>query len=138
MPTWLLACPLDQMLYIATDELDATFFDPVLRRHPHTFIWRDFFEEKGGNVLKGMTIPDKYVGMIEQVICACGRVFVGTSHSTFSGFIPRIRGYINAPDKAVYHATEFHKSPMRPENFPDGDVHGFYDEWHELWEGLGD
>jgi hypothetical protein len=50
---------------------------------------------------QGMVIPDKYIGMIEQVICACGRVFVGTSHSTFSGFIPRLRGYIGAPDKAV-------------------------------------
>ena len=87
---------------------------------------------------QGVTIPDKLIGQVEQVICACGRVFVGTSHSTFSGFIPRIRGYIGAPDKAVYHATETHKRPTPVEEYHKKPRSGgdFYDEWWELCEGL--
>ena len=36
--------------------------------------------------------PD-WVGMIEQVVAANGRVFVGTYWSTFTAFIVRMRGY---------------------------------------------
>ena len=53
-------------------------------------------------MLKGVAIPRKLIGCIEQAICAMGRRFVGTQHSTFTAYIVRLRGYLDAPDKRTY------------------------------------
>ena len=45
-------------------------------------------------MLTGVDIPRKLEGCIEQVICALGRVFVGTIESTFTSYIFRLRGYL--------------------------------------------
>lgn len=39
-------------------------------------------------------------GMIDQLVASRGRVFFGCYHSTFSGFIFRMRGYHDQKDKA--------------------------------------
>jgi hypothetical protein len=90
-------------LYIATDEMNPDFFAPFLERHPQLYQWKDMFTERAGSVLKGVQIPRKLIGCIEQAICAMGRRFIGTEHSTFSGYINRIRGYVDAPDKLTYY-----------------------------------
>jgi len=91
-------------LYIATDETSAGFFDAIQRDHP-VFRWGDFFTEKGGNVLKGVKIPRKLIGCIEQVICSGGRVFAGTLESTYTSYIFRLRGYVGTPNTEVYFHT---------------------------------
>ena len=67
-------------------------------------------------------------------------MFVGTSHSTFSGFVARLRGYMDAPDKGVYVATDKWKAPMQRSDWvakgPQLSGNNFYGEWYVMWEGL--
>jgi len=72
-------------IYIATDEKNATFFDP-LRRHYNLYFLQDFEEEIGD-------INKNFYGMMDQRIASRGRNFFGTYYSTFSGYITRMRGY---------------------------------------------
>lgn len=83
----------NETVYIATDETAEGFFrafeqgghrvrrlGPELRRaYAHLYPSRD-------------DPPEKYEGMIEQVVCSGARLFVGTSMSTFSSYIFRLRG----------------------------------------------
>jgi GDP-fucose protein O-fucosyltransferase len=72
-------------VYIATDEKDKSFFEPLHKHHTILFL-HDF-----DHLIKGM--DPNYYGMIEQLVCAKGDKFVGTYYSTFTGYINRVRGY---------------------------------------------
>jgi GDP-fucose protein O-fucosyltransferase len=72
-------------VYIATDEKDRTFFEPLTKNYTVLF-FHDF-----DHLIKGM--DPNYFGMIEQLVCAKGDKFVGTYYSTFTAYINRIRGY---------------------------------------------
>jgi GDP-fucose protein O-fucosyltransferase len=72
-------------VYIATDEKDKSFFEPLHQHHTILFL-HDF-----DHLIKG--IDPNYYGMIEQLVCAKGDKFVGTFYSTFTGYINRVRGY---------------------------------------------
>jgi GDP-fucose protein O-fucosyltransferase len=72
-------------VYIATDENDKAFFEPLHRQHTILFL-QDF-----DHLIKD--IDPNYYGMIEQLVCAKGDKFVGTYYSTFSAYINRVRGY---------------------------------------------
>mmetsp|Transcript_22975 Transcript_22975/g.50057 ORF Transcript_22975/g.50057 Transcript_22975/m.50057 type:complete len:521 (-) Transcript_22975:1446-3008(-) len=98
-----------EKLYFATDEKKfQEFFRPFADANYDIYHWDDFFTDRGGNVLKGINIPRKLEGCIEQVICALGRVFAGTLESTFSSYIFRLRGYYQAPSTEVYfHTLEY-------------------------------
>jgi GDP-fucose protein O-fucosyltransferase len=74
-----------RVVYIATDERDKTWFEP-LRKH-----YRLVFLEDFSHLIRG--VDPNYLGMIEQLVCAKGDKFVGTYYSTFSGYINRVRGY---------------------------------------------
>ena len=72
-------------VYIATDETDTAFFEPLRRNHTVVFL-NDFH-----HLIADM--DPNYYGMIEQLVCAKGDKFVGTYYSTFSAYINRLRGY---------------------------------------------
>ena len=95
--------------------------------------WEDFVA--GGKheaVLKSEgEIPTKFVGQIEQVICSGGRIFIATPSSTFSGFVPRLRGYMGVPDTAVYYNTHAYWGPI--EENPKVRGTDFYREYPALW-----
>lgn len=78
-------------IFIATDEGDKTFFDP-LREHYNVKTLDDF-----KSVLQGKNT--NFYGMIDQLVASRGRNFFGCWHSTFTGFINRIRGYHSVKDK---------------------------------------
>ncbi|GBG34300.1 Hypothetical Protein FCC1311_105232 [Hondaea fermentalgiana] len=93
-----------EKLYIATDETNANFFEAFEKEY-EVFQWKDFFGPRGNYALRGVDIPRKLEGCIEQVICALARVFAGTLESTFSSYIFRLRGYYHAPNTEVYFNT---------------------------------
>ena len=72
-------------LYIATDEKNWSYFAPFYRRH-HVYFLSNFEHLVAG-------LNTNYYGLVEQLVVAQGRLFVGCMFSTFSGFVTRIRGY---------------------------------------------
>lgn len=80
-------------IFIATDEKDKKFFDP-LRKHYNIKFMDDF-----NDVLTN--VNSNYYGMIDQLVASRGRKFFGCWHSTFTGFIARMRGYHSVNEKAA-------------------------------------
>lgn len=78
-------------IFIATDEKDLSFFDP-LSKHYHVYFLRDF-------QYLVEAFSKKHMGMIDQIIASRGRAFAGTYLSTFSGYINRLRGYHSQNEK---------------------------------------
>jgi GDP-fucose protein O-fucosyltransferase len=76
-----------EILYVATDERNKTFFDEIAAHHDLRFL-DDYWEYAGLGDLDG-----NYMGMIDTIVASRGRAFAGTWFSTFSGFINRMRGY---------------------------------------------
>jgi GDP-fucose protein O-fucosyltransferase len=85
----------NRTVYIATDENDPAYFQP-LRQHYHVYLLQDFMP-----LVKG--IDPNYYGMIEQLVCAKGDLFVGTFYSTFTAYITRLRGYNALKDQKPGH-----------------------------------
>ncbi len=80
-------------LYVATDEADARYHDALRERFTLVFL-RD--------VLDVDALPAEVAACVEQVICAHARRFVGTSLSTFSAYVTRMRGYRGMSDLGIY------------------------------------
>lgn len=79
-------------LFVATDERDKKFFDP-LREHYHLYFLDDFLH------LLPESFNKNYYGMLDQRIASRGRVFAGAYFSTFTGYINRMRGYHSQKNK---------------------------------------
>eukprot|EP00985_Skeletonema_marinoi_P018595 scaffold10417_cov137-Skeletonema_marinoi.AAC.19 len=78
-------------VFVATDHQGKPFFKPLADHYDLVFL-SDFKEElKDANT--------NYLGMIDQLVASRGRVFFGCFHSTFSGFIFRMRGYHSQKEK---------------------------------------
>ena len=88
--------PANAVVYLASDEFDPGFFKPFDARHKVVRLQQLAVFPK---------IPRRLLGMVEVVICAMGRRFFGTQHSTFTAYIHRLRGYLRAPDTNVYFHT---------------------------------
>lgn len=96
----------NEVLYIATDETQPGFFKVFEENgRRKVFQWKDFFgAEAKFEQTKYVEIPHKLHGEVEMVICAMARMFFGTKESTFSSYIGRLRGYLNAPyTQILYH-----------------------------------
>jgi hypothetical protein len=124
----------NEPMYISTD--DPEDLQQISEGSGGRPIWRwtDFFTERGGNVLKDQNIDDKVVGQVEQIIAACGRVFVGTRYSTFSAYIPRLRGYLGAPDTQRYFNTQRYFGPLEKKYPVDGSE--YMVEFPAMWEDV--
>jgi hypothetical protein len=75
-------------IFVATDERKLEFFDAMCKDNkPYHCMFLDDFKESLGD------INPNYIGMIDQLMSAQGKVFAGTFFSTFTGYINRMRGY---------------------------------------------
>mmetsp|Transcript_50983 Transcript_50983/g.58943 ORF Transcript_50983/g.58943 Transcript_50983/m.58943 type:complete len:593 (-) Transcript_50983:75-1853(-) len=91
--------PDDQhLLYIATDETDRTFFEPLMKHYKVRFL--SDYEELAGL----SNLDPNFVGMIDQVVASKARDFVGTYFSSFSAYIGRMRGYHNISGKRMFYS----------------------------------
>lgn len=128
-------------IFIATDERNKNFFDPMKKKYDLLFL-DDFKSELDG-------INSNYYGMIDQLVASRGRLFFGCWFSTFTGYIMRIRGYHSIKDKApgyehgelpttYYYVTkerlnEMHKyAPLR-RNFY---VREYPTSWRDIDQGI--
>ena len=77
--------PINTTVFIASDHQNKAFFEPLAARYDIVFL-SDFKAELEG-------VNTNFFGMIDQLVASRGRIFFGCYHSTFSGFIFRMRGY---------------------------------------------
>lgn len=117
-------------VYIATDEQDKSFFDPIRTRYTILFM-EDF-----NHLLRG--IDPNYFGMIEQLVCAKGDKFVGTYYSTFSAYVNRVRGYHAQKEHSQEAMKGILNSEYAGQNGRFRDAHKQYvsankDFWHREW-----
>lgn len=96
--------PKGQLLFIATDERNKSFFDPFLARFPKIHYLDDFMD-----FADLRDINPNFLGMIDQVICTRGEIFVGTWFSTFTGYITRMRAYLGYSDKSTFFGDMAHR-----------------------------
>jgi hypothetical protein len=118
-----------EIIYIATDERNKTFFDPIKDRHPIRFL-DDYWEMAGlGN------LDPNYMGMIDTIVASRGRVFGGTFFSTFSGYINRMRGYHGMSMKNSYYGYLPKKTVLHEwRDHYDGNAFSY--EWPNGWIGI--
>jgi len=83
-------------LYIATDEKDPSFLQ----------VWRNLYNDSLyalGNFTKySSEAPPHWLGVLEMVVCTQADIFISSRFSTFSGFIVRMRAFMN-----LNHETHF-------------------------------
>jgi hypothetical protein len=102
-------------IYIATDERNRSFFDPLLEHYDLVFL-DDFQDELHG-------LNSNLIGHIEQLVVSRARSFFGCWMSSFTNYVNRLRGYHANRAKAPgyedgiipswYYATEDHRNDMR-------------------------
>jgi hypothetical protein len=130
-------------IYIATDERDKRFFDPFRQKGLYTVYTMDDFK----HLLKG--VNTNYYGMIDQLVASKGRIFIGCWHSTFTGYIQRLRGYHSTKQKWIGHEqgilnNSFYYVPMEKQYAMTkfAPVHGatfnreFPTSWRNLNQGI--
>jgi hypothetical protein len=94
--------PIKTTLYISTDITDISelkiLFDNynviLLKDIKHLIDWK---------------INEELIGLIEQIICSRGIIFVGTQASTFSNYIYRLRGYMKDIKNKKYYINNSSK-----------------------------
>eukprot|EP00602_Paraphysomonas_sp_CaronLab_P009442 CAMPEP_0185029864 /NCGR_PEP_ID=MMETSP1103-20130426/16460_1 /TAXON_ID=36769 /ORGANISM="Paraphysomonas bandaiensis, Strain Caron Lab Isolate" /LENGTH=543 /DNA_ID=CAMNT_0027564775 /DNA_START=130 /DNA_END=1758 /DNA_ORIENTATION=+ len=118
--------PRGQLVYIATDERNKTFFDDLKQRFPKLYFLDDFFEEVGLGALN-----PNFLGMIDQVVASRGTVFVGTWFSTFTAYITRLRGYLGLPATSVWYGDVKHRDRFQKYEVPKFPY--YMREWQEAW-----
>lgn len=113
-----------EILYVATDERNHTFFDDLAIHHDLRYL-DDYWD------LAGLQDLDpNYMGMIDTIVASRGRIFAGTWFSTFSGYINRLRGYHGMsmmdswysflPKKTAVHEWKTVDTMVYAYEYPDG------------------
>jgi len=95
-----------KMIYLATDENSEDYFQAFRQSGMKYVTMKDLRYQV--NQMLGEAIHPKYEGMVEQLICASGRMFVGTRFSTYSAHIMRLRKIIFRGDApCLYHTVRY-------------------------------
>lgn len=77
-----------------------------------------------------------YIGMIDQIICNRGNIFVGTWFSTFTGYITRMRGYLGYKDSTVYFGDAIHRDRYQMTEYPKFPF--YMREYNVSWDHIDD
>mmetsp|Transcript_21839 Transcript_21839/g.38608 ORF Transcript_21839/g.38608 Transcript_21839/m.38608 type:complete len:671 (+) Transcript_21839:2-2014(+) len=92
-------------LYVATDESDSEYFEPLRKMGYDLKNWEDLDKEVLDNYLTRFPrqMYRDVLGMIEQMLCTYSYMFLGSPYSTFTMYILRLRKYY--PLLGVYNTT---------------------------------
>lgn len=123
----------NELLYIATDERDKSFFDDIKKHHELRFL-DDYWD-----LADLSSLDPNYMGMIDTIVASRGRAYAGTWFSTFSGYINRLRGYHGLsmqdswygflPKKEAVHEWKLMNEFAYAFEWPDGWIGIDADEW---------
>mmetsp|Transcript_5995 Transcript_5995/g.7636 ORF Transcript_5995/g.7636 Transcript_5995/m.7636 type:complete len:605 (+) Transcript_5995:30-1844(+) len=119
----------NEIIYIATDERNKTFFDPI-KQHTDVKFLDDYWK-----MAKLDDLDPNYMGMIDTIVASRGRVFGGTFRSTFTGYINRMRGYHGMTMKSSYYSF-LEKKNVTHEWKEHYDGISFAYEWPDGWVGI--
>jgi len=103
------------VLYIASDEPQK--FEGLGKHGVKVVLFEDLLSDKGGNVLtheKAKYDPERWfklTGLVEELICAYAKMFVGSDKSSFSGHIQRMRKHVRPPVSSLLDHTDMHQTP---------------------------
>ena len=103
-----------ELLFIATDERNKTFFDPIKEHHEVRFL-DDYWD-----VAKLGEIDPYFLSMVDTIVASHGRTFAGTWFSTFTGYINRMRGYLGYSIKDSWYGYLPRKGIVRDYKYPSG------------------
>jgi len=117
-----------EILYIATDEKNRAFFNPIAQHHDLRFLG-DYWEKAGL-----ANLDPNFMGMVEIAVAARARIFVGTWHSTFSSYIMRMRGYYGMSKMSNYYSYRPRRFIMHKWVFPSGNYAAR--EFQSAWLGI--
>mmetsp|Transcript_14604 Transcript_14604/g.35538 ORF Transcript_14604/g.35538 Transcript_14604/m.35538 type:complete len:1188 (+) Transcript_14604:120-3683(+) len=117
-----------EVLYIATDERNKTFFDPIKEYHELRFL-DDYWDTASLDDL-----DPYFLGMVDTIVASHGRTFSGTWFSTFSGYINRMRGYLGYSIKDSWYGWLERKDAVREYKYPVGNYGAR--EWPVGWIGI--
>jgi len=89
-------------LYISTDEMADSMIQTFRQRGIKAKWSKDYFDDPNSPIAqlmkqKGPVRMNQIKGPVEQVVCAFGKLFLGTRKSTFSGYINQLRIKAGAP-----------------------------------------
>ncbi len=123
-------------IYLATDEMQAGFFDHFQSNGIKVVRMADLRERVTSEL--GEPLEAKFEGMVEQIVCACGRWFAGTPMSTFSAHIFRLRHYMHANAKEKVETAEFYHtiSYVEDENIKGAVAHKVKSFHEEVFMGF--
>ena len=117
-----------ELMYIATDERNKTFFDDLARHYDLRFL--DDYKE-----LAGLSDLDpNFMGMIDTVVASRARAFAGTWFSTFTGYINRLRGYHGMSMMDSWYSFLPKKTALHQWNVITHYAYAF--EYPDCWMGI--
>eukprot|EP00549_Striatella_unipunctata_P020868 CAMPEP_0118681386 /NCGR_PEP_ID=MMETSP0800-20121206/4909_1 /TAXON_ID=210618 ORGANISM="Striatella unipunctata, Strain CCMP2910" /NCGR_SAMPLE_ID=MMETSP0800 /ASSEMBLY_ACC=CAM_ASM_000638 /LENGTH=175 /DNA_ID=CAMNT_0006577675 /DNA_START=62 /DNA_END=589 /DNA_ORIENTATION=+ len=119
-----------EILFIATDERNKSFFDPIVAKQHKVHFLDDYWDMAGLSALD----PNNYMGMIDTIVASRGRAFAGTFFSTFTGYINRMRGYHGMSMKDSYYGWKERK--YKTHEWVNVDHTAFSFEWPSGWIGI--
>lgn len=122
----------NEIIYIATDERNKTFFDDLLTgtTKNHTIKFLDDYHD----VAQLDTIDPNYFGMIDTIVASRSRAFAGTWFSTFTGYINRMRGYHGISMNHSWYSYLDRKTKMH--YWEDINSFTYAYEWPDGWIGI--
>jgi len=118
----------NELMYVATDERNKTFFDDFAVHHPLRFL-DDYWDLAGLGDL-----DPNYMGMIDTIVASRARAYAGTWFSTFSGYINRLRGYHGMTMLDSWYSWLPRKRKMHDWEVVDTNVYAF--EFPDGWIGI--
>ena len=119
----------NEMLYIATDERNKTFFH-TFSDNGHTLRFLDDYWSVAGL----SEVNPNFIGMIDSIIASHGRAIALTWFSTFSAYINRLRGYLGKSMKDTWYSWLPRKTHMHTWNVENRSVFAY--EWCDGWNGI--
>jgi hypothetical protein len=112
----------EKVAYVATDEKNASFFEPFRAAFKQVYFLSDFMGDPEDTY--GLrSLPRNHLGMVEQVVCASADIFIGTPLSTFSGYITRMRGYMAPSVPGIYQRTYYYMQKHMYQQRDDPHMH---------------
>eukprot|EP01012_Entosiphon_sulcatum_P019037 TRINITY_DN23877_c0_g1_i1.p2 TRINITY_DN23877_c0_g1~~TRINITY_DN23877_c0_g1_i1.p2 ORF type:complete len:189 (-),score=21.23 TRINITY_DN23877_c0_g1_i1:23-589(-) len=89
--------PDSETLYVASDDGDDRYFEQLSLGFSRVAKLHNIL-----HIFRGEYVPPKWHPVLEQLICARARIFVGTRLSTFSGYVVRLRGHLGQRNTESY------------------------------------